>query len=193
MRVPWRRGAALLVLGASLGGCKDKPADAPPPPPPHRTAELPRPHLPPGNRFDVLPQTRPLTPQPVTVDEVAALVPTIPGGAVLGPPKTVADGLQVHLTWCVPAADPAAAARVIDEAMTAATWNNVVTRGQGATIGVVGDRPPFRLSALVTAERREGCSPDNGRYVATATIHKLVVAPSPLGGVRAPAAQQTQP
>jgi hypothetical protein len=155
-----------LVVVTALAGCvackdggsRDQPAVAEPAPAAARGPALPPPAL-----------RRSLA--PIAADEVR---PTLPdaGWAVLAEPVEV-GGTQVRATYCVEAAALPAATGAVTEALGASGWSNLHSRENPRRpnrFGLSGQKPPYRLTGQVFADRPE-C--DGRRFYTELTIHKI--------------------
>lgn len=173
------RAAALacVVLG-SCGSCKDAPAPAAKGPPP-RSATVPGPGVPQVRRPSLPPPPRAGSAAPtavmtsVTVDEITAVIPAIPGAAVIDTPTAAPNGGQVHFAWCVTAGNQAGALDAIRTGLTAAGWTDLHDRGVGARVAISGDHAPYRLTASISAAPRPGCSPADGKWFASVAAYKI--------------------
>jgi hypothetical protein len=173
---------ALATIGlAGCGACKDdKPKPGQPPAP--RSASVPtRPGQP------VKTPERRITPgsvtpgrmATVTLDEITPVVPTIVGATVFSSPRVSPRGEQVHLAWCIDAADQAAARAAVKAGLIAEGWGEIHDRGQGPRVAVSGDRPPYRIAASISSAPREGCSPADGKWFTSVSMYKIESAKHP--------------
>ncbi|HEY2729495.1 MAG TPA: hypothetical protein VGK52_06100 [Polyangia bacterium] len=92
------------------------------------------------------------------VDEVAALIPAIPGARVISPwePATYAD--DVRAMYCLDGADPTSGAARAINALTAAGWTTTETRrdAQADTFAFLM-AGPLRLRGGVALGQRADC------------------------------------
>jgi len=176
------RTAALFLASVAMAGCgscKDDPKPAVKPAP--RTATIP-PTARPGGLQMRTPTWKPpagsgagptATMTKLTVDEATPAIPTIPGATVIDAPSAAPHGEQVHLAWCIAAPDQKLALEAVNVGLTESGWNEIHQRGQGARVAISGDRPPYRLTASISASPRPGCSPADGKWFASVAMYKI--------------------
>lgn len=193
------RVAVALIASCAIAGCgscKDKPAAKKADP---RTATIPT--AKPGG----LQVRKPNWPAPagagsgsgsarvaptalvtkLTLDEATPVIPTIADTTVIDAPTEAPAGAQVHFAWCTTAADAKAAQAVIESSLTAAGWGEFHDRGMGARIAISADKPPYRISASISASPRPGCSPADGKWFSSVQLYKLqAVAHPPIEDVK---------
>jgi hypothetical protein len=192
--------AAVVVIACAItgcGSCKDKPAAKHDDP---RSATITGGSAKPGGLQVRKPNwTRPgsgaatgsgaLVPKAIitklSVDEATPIIPTVPATEMIDPPTAAPQGAQVHFAWCTTAADAKAAQAVIEQGLTAAGWTDFHDRGMGARIALSADKPPYRISASISASPRPGCSPADGKWFSSVQVYKLqAVAHPPLDDVK---------
>ena len=196
MRVAVALIAASCAI-AGCGSCKDKPAAKKTDP---RSATIPSGSARPGGLQVRKPNwtapagsgsgsATPVTPKALitklTLDEATPVIPTIPDTTVIDPPTEAPQGAQVHFAWCTAAADAKAAQAVIEKGLTDAGWGEFHDRGMGARIAISADKPPYRISASISASPRPGCSPADGKWFSSVQVYKLqAVAHPPIEDVK---------
>ena len=198
MRPPVALALALALAMTGCGSCKDKSAAKQADP---RSATIPA-----GSGHPGVPQIRrpDWTPPPgagsgsgsarvaptaiitkLTLAEATPMIPTIADTTVIDAPTEAPQGAQVHFAWCTAAADAAGAQAVIEKGLTDAGWTDFHDRGMGARIALSADKPPYRISASISASPRPGCSPADGKWFSSVQIYKLQAVKSPpLDGVK---------
>jgi hypothetical protein len=161
---------AVLVALALCAACKDKQADkvavvSPgPSPTPARTSQdaaKPAPQA-------AEPANEP--PEPVTIEDAAAVLPKIEGTVVLALKQT-SDKRQVHGTWCIDGTGADDVAKLVGRWMAEASFGDLAIRGDGRKAGVSGDRNGFRMSMVVSASGAASCAAPK-HYFASATIFR---------------------
>lgn len=193
------RVAVALIASCAIAGCgscKDKPAAKKVDP---RTATIPGPPKPGGLQVRKPNWTAPagagsgsapvVAPKAVitklTLDEATPVIPAITDTTVIDAPTEAPAGAQVHFAWCTTAADAKAAQAVIESSLTAAGWGELHDRGMGARIAISADKPPYRISASISASPRPGCSPADGKWFSSVQLYKLqAVAHPPIDDVK---------
>jgi hypothetical protein len=178
-------GAAAVVASIAIGGCgsckDDKPRAAPPTE--SRSATIPgagsaRPGGParkptwtgPGSGSAPAP-TAVVT--KLTLAEATPALPAIPDAVIVDEPTEAPQGAQVHLAYCITAADQQHALASLRKGLTDGGWVDLRDRGQGARIAVTADKPPYRISASISASPRPGCSPADSQWFASMQMYKL--------------------
>ena len=92
--------------------------------------------------------------------DATALVPPLPGDEVVAP--AISRGMRVVATRCIAAADLASAAQPYADALVAAGWQHLATRGGTIT----ADRAADRIQILVAGLPNGPCALP-GHYRAT--------------------------
>ena len=180
------RSGLALIAAIAIGGCGScKENNAKPAPTESRSATIPgagsakpgghqvrTPTLTgPGSGSSTVRPTAVVT--KLTLAEATPMLPAIPGAVVIDSPTEAPQGAQVHLAWCITAADQPLALAALQQGLTDSGWVDLRDRGQGARIAVTADKPPFRISASISASPRPGCSPADGKWFASAQMYKL--------------------
>jgi hypothetical protein len=194
------RVAVALIASCAIAGCgscKDKPAAKKADP---RSATIPTGPAKPGGLQVRKPNwappatagsgsATPVTPKALvttlTLAEATPIIPTISDTTIVDAPTEAPQGAQVHFAWCTTAADAKAAQAVIESSLTAAGWGEFHDRGMGARIAISADKPPYRISASISASPRPGCSPADGKWFSSVQLYKLqAVAHPPIDDVK---------
>jgi hypothetical protein len=183
------RPGLALVASIAIGGCGScKENSAKPPATESRSAAIPgggsakpgghqvrRPG--PGSGSAVIRPTAVVT--KLALDEATAALPTIPDAVVIDTPTEAPRGAQVHLGWCITAADQKLALAALQQGLVDSGWVDLRDRGQGARIAVTADKPPYRMSVSISASPRPKCSPADGQWFASAQMYKLEAVRNP--------------
>jgi hypothetical protein len=185
------RAALTIATSIAVGGCGScKENNAKPPPTESRSRAIPstgseapggRQRMPartgPGSGSSTVRPTAVVT--KLTLAEATPALPTIPDAVVIDSPTEAPQGAQVHLAWCINAADQRLALAALQQGLLDSGWLDLRDRGQGARIAVTADKPPFRISASISASPRPGCSPADGQWFASVQMYKLEAVKNP--------------
>jgi hypothetical protein len=109
----------------------------------------------------------------LTVEEAAPALPAIPGTTVMDGPTAAPHGAQVHVGWCITAADQALAVEAVRAGLTTSGWGEIRDRGQGPRVAISADKPPYRISVSISRSPRPGCSPADGKWFASVAMYKI--------------------
>ena len=108
--------------------------------------------------------------QPITDAQPVPAIQKLPGHVMI-PPKAMADGSQVHGTWCLPGSAADAVVHDLAATLTAGGWTSVTTRGDATKAGLSAERDGMSLSYVVSASSAATCRAP-GHYFTSATIFR---------------------
>lgn len=162
---------AFLALGlsASLSGCKKKEA-AKPAVEDAGAVSTRRDRAPAFQRFEDRVESRQTGFEPVTVDELEPIVPTLANSVPTGKPMRTSRGRRVNIVHCHDGSDLDKVRVDLEAKMREMGWDNIKQRKPKATnfghkelLKLVAEKPPYRLTAIVQRANFHNCRESEGK------------------------------